>query len=224
MRAAGGASGCRRLHLKSPKNFLAGSMTARIWSLKSASRFLPQAGDVQRLGRGHCDGRGDRPAQYLLGTDAGNGRRAVEARSGSNRPGCWLTAMPAPNGSASSKAIVEGDAKCRSDRCSLDHCQSGPAIGSWPTLLANIPATVGRETTRLWNARALAGAECALVQRRFTAAAFPKVRGRRSKKTCFPRDRPEIMGSESFESHLQEVESLPFAATQHHVYTHRPAA
>ena len=62
----------------------------------------------------------------------------------SSRPGCWSTATPAPRWQRPSKAIVAGDAKCRSiaaasivakvtrDRIMADHALTYPGYG-WET-------------------------------------------------------------------------------------------
>ena len=94
---------------------------------------------VRRLGRRHRQRRGDRPAQHLLGEDAGDdpSRRGARTRtrvdSGRRqRSSKWQRP---------SKAIVDGDAKCRSigaasilakvtrDRIMADYAREYPGYG-----------------------------------------------------------------------------------------------
>jgi ribonuclease HII len=121
-----------------------------------------------------------------------------------------------------SKAIVDGDAKCRSiaaasiiakvtrDRIMADHARTYPGYG-WET-------NRGYGTPEHW--RALHALGPTPLHRR----SFPKVRA------AIDRDaRPELVFTEiatgeSFESHPPRVESPPQPLTQHLVEQPRPAA
>ena len=95
---------------------------------------------MRGLGRRHRDGRGDRPDQHLLGADAGDDPRGRGARAraglGAGRRQCDCPRWQRP-----SKAIVDGDAKCRSiaaasiiakvtrDRMMADYAREYPGYG-----------------------------------------------------------------------------------------------
>ena len=120
-----------------------------------------------------------------------------------------------------SKAIVDGDAKCRSigaasiiakvtrDRIMAEHAREYPGYG-WETN-RGYPTPDHRRALRELGPTPLHRRSFGLVREMIASAAQPELT-------------LEITGSESSESHLPPVESVPIDVTQHIVAEVRPAA
>ena len=194
-----------RLHPR-PRQIPARDRRLQELAAREARGALRQAGQMRGLGRRHRERRGDRPDQHLLGADAGDdprGRGAgARAGLGAGRRQCDCPRWQRP-----SKAIVDGDAKCRSiaaasiiakvtrDRIMVDYAREYPGYG-WEQ---------NRGYPTPDHRRALDALGPTPLHRRSFATGARRSRARRQPELVF-----EEIGRASPSSHThQQVESAP---------------